>query len=70
MSPIRKIFDLKVKGQGQTVIMMVRETLSHHYTTTYQISLTYLKRQKVIAQAQKHLKNINYLTLKSKVKLR
>jgi hypothetical protein len=47
-----KIFDLKVKGQGQTVIMMVRETLSHHYTTTYQISLTYLKRQKVIAQTQ------------------
>ena len=25
--------------------MMVRETLSHHYTTTYQISLTYLKKQ-------------------------
>jgi hypothetical protein len=48
MSPIRKIFDLKVKGQGQTVIMMVRETLSHHYTTTYQISLTYLKRQQLL----------------------
>jgi hypothetical protein len=47
-----------VKGQGQTVIMMVRETLSHHYTTTYQISLTYLKRQKVIAQTQKHLKKL------------
>jgi hypothetical protein len=43
MSPIRRIFDLKVKGQGQTVIMMVRETLSHHYTATYQISLTSLK---------------------------
>ena len=67
MSPIHKT--LKVKGQGQTVIMMVRETLSH-YTTTYQISLTYIKRQKVIAQTQKHLKNINYLTLKSKVKLK
>jgi hypothetical protein len=50
--------------------MMVRETLSHHYTTTYQISLTYLKRQNVIAQTQTHFKNINYLTLKSKVKLR
>ena len=49
---------------------MVREILSHHYTTTYQISLTYLKRQNVIAQTQKHLTNINYLTLKSKVKLR
>jgi hypothetical protein len=50
--------------------MMVRETLSHHYTTTYQIPLTYLKRQNVIAQTQTHFKNINYLTLKSKVKLR
>ena len=49
---------------------MVRETLSHHYTTTYQLSLTYLKRQKVIAQTQTHFTNINYLTLKSKVKLR
>jgi hypothetical protein len=49
---------------------MVRETLSHHYTTTYQISLTYLKWQKVIAQTQTHLNDINYLTLKSKVKLR
>jgi hypothetical protein len=54
---------LKVKGQRQTVIMMVRETLSHHYTTTYQLSLTSLKRQKVIAQTQTHFKNINYLTL-------
>jgi competence transcription factor ComK len=52
------------------MMVHVRETLSHHYTTTYQISLTYLKRQKVIAQTQTHLKNINYLTLKSKVKLR
>ena len=60
MSSIHKT--LKVKDQGQTVIMMVRETLSHHYTTTYQISLTYLKRQKVIAQTQTHLKNINYDT--------
>ena len=68
MSSIHKT--LKVKDQGQTVIMMVRETLSHHYTTTYQLSLTYLKRQKVIAQTQTHFKNINYLTLKSKVKLR
>ena len=51
MSPIHntssKIFDLKVKGQGQTVIMMVRETLSH-YTTTYQISLTYKKGKKLL----------------------
>ena len=37
MSPLYKIisktFDLKVKGQGQTAVMMVRETRSHDYTT-------------------------------------
>ena len=45
---------------------MVRETLSHHYTTTYQISFTYLKRQKVIAQTQKHLKKYQLFDLKVK----
>ena len=36
--------------------MMARETLSHHKTITNQISLTYLKRQKLIAQTQTHRK--------------
>ena len=36
-----QLFDLKVKGQKQNVVMLV-----HDYTPTYQISLTYLKRQK------------------------
>ena len=45
---------------------MVRETLSHHYTTAYQISLTYLKRQNVIAQTQKHLKKYKLFDLKVK----
>jgi len=40
------LFDLEVKGQGQNVVMMVHDTTSHDYTPTYQISLTYLKRQK------------------------
>ena len=44
--------------------MMVRETLSHHYTTAYQISLTYLKRQTVIAQTQTHLKKYQLFDLK------
>ena len=39
-------FDLEVKGQGQNVFMMVHDTPSHDYAPTYQISLTYLKRQK------------------------
>ena len=40
-----QLFDLEVKGQGQNVVMMVHDTSSHEYTPTYQISLTYLKRQ-------------------------
>ena len=35
-----QLFDLKVKGQRQNVVMLV-----HDYTPAYQISLTYLKRQ-------------------------
>jgi hypothetical protein len=41
-----KLFDLNVKGQRQNVVMFVHDTPSHDYTPTYQISLTYLKRQK------------------------
>ena len=41
-----QLFDLKVKGQRQTVVMLVHDTPSHDYTPTYQISLIYLKRQK------------------------
>jgi hypothetical protein len=41
-----QLFDLKVKGQRQNVVMLVHDIPSHEYTPTYQISLTYLKRQK------------------------
>jgi proteasome assembly chaperone (PAC2) family protein len=41
-----QLFDLKVKGQRQNVVMLVHDTPSHDHTPTYQISLTYLKRQK------------------------
>ena len=41
-----KLFDLNVKGQRQNVVMFVHDTPSHDYTPTYQISLTYLNRQK------------------------
>ena len=43
---LRQLFDLGVKGQGQTNVMMVRDTPSYGHAPTYQISLTYLKRQK------------------------
>ena len=36
-----QLFDLKVKGQRQNVVMLVHDTPSHDYTPTYQISLTY-----------------------------
>ena len=39
---ILPLFDLLVKGQGQTNVMMVRETPSYSHIPTYQISLTYL----------------------------
>jgi hypothetical protein len=41
-----KLFDLEVKGQGNNVVMMVHDIPSDDYTPIYQISLTYLKRQK------------------------
>jgi len=47
---------------------MVHDTPSHDFTPTYQISLIYLKRQKSYDWDTKTLKNINYLTLWSKVK--
>jgi hypothetical protein len=46
MSPKKQLFDLEVKGQGPTKIIMVRETLPYGHAPTYQISLTYLERQK------------------------
>ena len=41
-----QLCDLEVKGQRQNVVMLGHDTPSHDYTLTYQISLTYLKRQK------------------------
>ena len=46
MSPKKQLFDLEVKGQGPTKIIMVRETPPYGHAPTYQISLTYLERQK------------------------
>ena len=49
-------FDLEVKGQGPTKVITVCDTPPYEDAPTYQISLTYLKRN-------------NYLTLRSKVKV-
>ena len=42
----KQLFDLEVKGQGPTKINMVRDTPPYCHAPTYQISLTYLERQK------------------------
>jgi hypothetical protein len=49
-------FDLEVKGQGPTKVIMVCDTPPYGHAPTYHISLTYLERN-------------NYLTLRSKVKV-
>jgi hypothetical protein len=42
----KQFFDLEVKGQGPTKVIMVRDTLPYGHAPTYQILLTYLERQK------------------------
>jgi hypothetical protein len=39
----KQLFDLEVKGQGPTKVIMVRDTPPYGHTPTYQISLTYLE---------------------------
>ena len=41
-----QLFDLEVKGQGPMKVIMVRDTPPYGHAPTYQISLTYLERQK------------------------
>ena len=38
------LFDLEVKGQGPTKVIIVRDTPHYGHAPTYQISLTYLER--------------------------
>ena len=42
----KQLFDVEVKGQGTMKIITVRDTLPYGHALTYQISLTYLERQK------------------------
>ena len=42
----KQLFDLEVKGQGPTKVITVRDTPPYGHAPTYQISLTYLERQK------------------------
>jgi hypothetical protein len=42
----KQLFDLEIKGQGPMKVIMVRDTPLYGHAPTYQISLTYLERQK------------------------
>ena len=59
----KKIFDLKVKGQGPMKVITVRDTPPYGHAPTYQLSLTYLERQKCYGPDKKILfkKQLFYL---------
>ena len=42
----KQLFVLEVKGQGPTKVITVRDTPPYGHAPSYQISLTYLERQK------------------------
>jgi hypothetical protein len=50
----KQLFDLKVKGQGPTKVIMVHDTPPYGHAPTYQISLTYLERQKMLWPEQEN----------------
>jgi hypothetical protein len=62
MSPLRMKGDM-VKGQGTTKIIMVRDTPPYGHAPTYQISLTYLERQKCYGPDKKMLFKKQLLSL-------
>jgi hypothetical protein len=45
LSQKKQLFDIEVKGQGPTKVIMVRDTPPYGHAPTYQIALTYLERQ-------------------------
>ena len=52
--PMKTLFDLEVKGQGPTKVITVRDTPSYGHASTYQISLIYLERQKMLWPRQEN----------------
>ena len=51
----KQLFDLKVKDQGPTKVITVHDTPPYGHAPTYQISLTYLERQKCYGPDKKIL---------------
>ena len=50
----KQLFDLEVKGQGPMKVITVRDTPPYGHAPTYQISLTYLERQKMLWPGQEN----------------
>ena len=65
----KQLFDLEVKDQGPTKVITVCDTLPYVHASTYQISLTYLDRQKCYGPNKKILFIYFYLSFRSKVKV-
>jgi hypothetical protein len=55
LSQKKQLFDLEVKGQGPTKVIIVHDTPPYGYAPTYQLSLTYLERQKCYGPDKKIL---------------
>jgi hypothetical protein len=51
----KQLFDIQVKGQGSMKVITVRDTPPYGHAPTYQISLTYLERQKCYGPDKKIL---------------
>ena len=64
------LFDLEVKGKGPTNVITVRDTPPYGHAPTYQISLTYLERQKCYGPDKKILFKKQLFDLEVKVQRR
>jgi hypothetical protein len=57
----KQLFDLEVKGQGPMKVITVRDTPPYGHAPTYQISLTYLERQKCYGPDKKILSKKQFI---------
>jgi hypothetical protein len=69
----KQLFDLVVKGQGPTKVIVVCDTPPYGHAPTYQILLTYLERQKSYGpdklrweEAEEKIRLKQYVSLRSK----
>jgi hypothetical protein len=69
----KQLFDLEVKGHGPTKVITVHDTPPYGHAPTYQISLTYIERQKRYGpdklrwkEAEEKIRLKQYVSLRSK----